>query len=496
MINMMYLVLTALLALQISKDILQALTKLDTSLEQAANTVNQKNAETYAAFDNAMADNAAKVKPFRDKALEVKEEADNLNSYIENIKTELVTMTGGLDENGIPANLKNREKVANYLLNQGKATELKGEIEQFRATMLEAAGDDAALKQNIQALFDTDKQEVPGNTAAQDWEKANFEHYPLAAVLPFLTDIQARVRNTEADIISELQSNIGKQDVNFTGVKAMVDATSSYVIQGDYYEADVFLAAYDDTQEPEIIIDGKRLPEDQITNGVGKVRFKATSIGEQKWGGKIIIKQIGKDPIEETFTSSYTVSVPTAVISPTKMNVLYRGVVNPLEIGVPGVDPSQVRVSGAGVSGSGGNYSANVTNIQGKEITISVSVQDEDGTRQVGSKLFRIKGLPPAVGSVYRKSEGLMSAGLLKNATIEANYEDFPFDLPLTVTSFEVAIPGFPPEQVRGNRMTGDVKTRIERMRPGQTISIRDIKASGPGGLRVTRVGNISIDVN
>ena len=89
-----------------------------------------------------------------------------------------------------------------------------------------------------------------------------------------------------------------------------------------------------------------------------------------------------------------------------------------------------------------------------------------------------------------------MSKSLLQRATVEAKYEDFPFDLNLTVTSFEIAVPGFPPEQVRGNSMSSDVKTRIEKLRPGQTVSIRNIKAVGPKGVRVNQVGNISIDVN
>ena len=497
MINMMYLVLTALLALNISKDILQALTKLNASLDETVQTIDAKNADIYASFAAAAAENPKKAGPWRDKAMMVKEDSDELYQHIEQLKEKLVELTGGRDEEtNLPTGLDNREKVANYLLNQKHATELKKKIEAYRASVKSQVEDSPQLQQNIETIFDTGKQRVGEDGVETSWESANFEHFPLAAVLPFLTDIQAKVRNTESDVISELKRNIGAQDYNFTGLEPVVKAKSTYVTQGDEYEAEVFVAAYDETQKPEIVINGESLPEEQIQNGKGRITLPANQVGEQKWAGMITIKQIGKDPLQIPVEGSYTVAPPTAVISPTKMNVLYRGVENPLEISVPGVDPSKVRVSGPGVSGSNGNYTANVTNVKGTEMNISVSVEEEEGTRTVGSKQFRIKGLPPAMGTIYTKSEGIFSKSAIKGATVEASFQDFPFDLPLTVTSFEVSIPGFPPEKVSGNQMTGQIKQRIDQARPGSTISIRDIQARGPGGLRVTRVGNISVDVN
>jgi len=230
--------------------------------------------------------------------------------------------------------------------------------------------------------------------------------------------------------------------------------------------------------------------------------LKADGVGEKKWGGKIKITQIGKGEVEYDIPEqSYTVAPPTAVISPTKMNVLYKGVDNPIEIGVPGVDPSKIRVSGVPLSGSNGNYIADVSNVSAREVNIQVSVEDTDeegkkSVRQVGVKKFRIKGLPPATGMVFGKTEGIVSKSLLQRASVDAKYLDFPFDMDLNVVSFEIAIPGFPPEQVRGSSMTPQVKTRIDKLRPGQTVSIRNIKATGPKGVRVNQVGNISLDVN
>lgn len=498
MINMMYLVLTALLALNISKDILHALTKLNDSLDQTVQTVEKKNNDIYQAFVAAANENPQKAGKWRDKAFEVRDESNKLYQRIAAMKDTLVVLTGGTDEEtGVPTGLDNREKVANYLLNDKHATELKEQIEQYRAMMVEMAEGNKQLQANIENIFDTEGT-VSEEGVKTGWESANFEHFPLAAVLPFLTDIQAKVRNTESDVISTLQYNIGKTDLKFTGVRAVVMPKSTYVAQGDEYEAEVFVAAYDDTQEPKIVINGKELPADKIQGGVGKVTIPANSVGEKTWAGVITIDQIGKEPLEIPVEAKYTVAPPTAVISPTKMNVLYRGVDNPLEIGVPGVDPSKLVVNGPGVSKTGaGEYMANVTNVNGKTVNISVSVQEEDGsTRAIGKKEFRIKGLPPALGTMYKKNSGQLGASLIKAGNVEASYEDFPFDMTLQVTGFEVVIPGFPPERVSGNSMPSSVKTRIDRMKPGQTIIIREIKAKGPKGVRIPQVASISFDVN
>jgi len=380
MINMMYLVLTAMLALNISKDILEALTKLNQSLDQTVQTVDKKNADIYSAFHAAASENPEKAGPWRDKAMAVKEKSDDLYAFIENMKKELIEVSGGTDEEtGLPKKLDAREPPANYLLNEKHATKLKEKIEAYEASVLQYAEGNEQLQNTIKTFFDTEKKKVGDKMV--DWESASFEHFPLAAILPFLTDFQAKVRNTESDVISELQRNIGKTDLKFTGVRAIVMPKSNYVTQGDEYEAEVFLAAYDDTQEPEIIIEGEPLPEEQIANGIGKVSFKATSVGEQTWGGVIKIKQIGQETKEYPVEATFTVAPPSVVISPTKMNVLYRGVDNPLEIGVPGVDPAKLRVSGPGVSGSNGNYMAVVTNVQGKEVTINVAVEEKDEDR-------------------------------------------------------------------------------------------------------------------
>jgi len=505
MINMMYLVLTAMLALNVSKDILKALTKLEDSLSQTIVTVEKKNDDVYKTFDNAAEDNPEKALKWRDKAYEVKVISDQIFGYIHNLKDSLVMESGGFDdETGAPKALDAKSQPAAYLLaEQGpkKATELKIRLDNFREEIIKIADNDANIMSSLNGAFNTGDEKEGDKQVS--WEYATFGEYPLGAIIPFLTDIQARVRNAESEVLSHLGSKIGEGEVSFNTVKAMVMSNTNYITQGGTYEADVFLAAYDDTQDPIIVINGDTLSAANIVDGKGKISFPATGVGEKTWGGKIIIKQIGEGSVEYPIpTTTYTVAPPSVVISPSKMNVLYRGVPNPIEIGVPGVDPAKIRVSGPGVSGSNGQYMANVAGVSGKEINITVSVEEtkEDGTkimRNAGSKMFRIKGLPPAVGTIYKQSEGLFSKGAVSKAKIEASFEDFPFDLDLEVTSYEIAIPGSPPERVKNsNTIPSGIRDKIEKLRPGSTVTIRNIKAKGPNGLVVERVGIISVDVN
>jgi len=504
MINMMYLVLTALLALNISKDILDALTKLDDDLVTTVKTVENKIQTIYGQFDKAMAENATKTKPWRDKAYSIKGDADNLVAYIEGLKTELIEISGGRneDDNKIKG-LDNVEKAANFLLNApevgggGKALELKKKIESFRENSKQLVTDNTFLTESLNKVFNTSKTKVGKDGIETEWEKATFEHYPLAAILPFLTGMQANVRNAEADIITHLQRNIDASDLKFTGVTAVVMPRSTYIKQGDEYYAEVFLAAYDDTKNPTIKINGQELSAENIVAGKGIVRFPGNTVGEKKWEGEIIIQQGGEDK-PYPISGLYNVSPPSVVISPTAMNVLYRGVDNPLEVGVPGADPSKVDVRGPGLTKkSGGEYIADITKIQGTSAKYEVFVKDDEGnTKKVGEKEFRVKGLPAAEGRIYNRPGGMFSSNAVKNATIQATFVDFVFDLQVQVVSFEVVIPGFPPQKVNGDKFDSGTKTKIESLKPGSSITVRNIKAKGPKNFPVNNVSAISIDIN
>ena len=229
----------------------------------------------------------------------VRARSNQLVEEIEAIKESLITATGGYDEESEePKKMDDRSMVANMMLLEGKAMDLRKMLDSYRTDMIKLVPDDKALHDEINAEFNTNDVKV--GDAILDWEHATFEHYPLIAVLAFLTDYQAKIRNTEADIIADLKASIGARDLKFTGVRAIVMPKSNYVIQGDDYEADVFLAAYDETQNPDFVIEGQELSDEDIVGGVAKVRFPARVVGEKTWAGiiKLVTNGEVKYPVE------------------------------------------------------------------------------------------------------------------------------------------------------------------------------------------------------
>ena len=492
MINMMYLVLTAMLALNVSKDILRVLAKLDLGMNATVTTVERGTATLYEAIQAQVSENPRAV-PVNERAKQVKAQSDQIFALLASAKEEMITLTGGLDKEGRYKGADNRDIPENFLLNdksiggQAKAKEIKEKLTAFRAFLEGQSDGDATMKRIIDETFTFEDEVVEGKKMS--WERATFAELPLAGVVPFLTDLQSRVRRMEAKTIEHLYGQIDANTLKFDNVKAVIMPISTYVTQGDYLEADVFLAAYDKGRNPEFI----GVTPQSIENGVGKIRIQGTGNGTKVLKGAMRVP--GGDT-EYPFELSYTVAPPSVVISATKMNVLYRNVDNPIEVSVPGVAPENLIVSGPGISGRAGNYVANVTKVDGKELTINVSVKEADGkTRKAGTKLYRIKGLPQAVGSVYKKKDGIISTSLLAKGVVEAEYQDFPFDLALNVTSFELKLEGKPAVKVSGSRIPNDMRDQIQRLKPGSSVTIRSIKANTPAGARIDNISNIVFDV-
>lgn len=496
MINMMYLVLTALLALNVSREVMDAFYEVMVSQEASIETVEKQNSSIYTAFEAAAAENPVKAGPWRDKANDVKSRSAALYQQIEDLKRGVIEAAGGADEESgdpnKPSKMDDLESSPNYFLIQGNGAKLKAALADYREFMKSEAEGNDLLINSINGTFDLSDHTHDGTTIS--WEQHKFEHFPLISVLTFLTKMQSDVRTSEANVIDYLQKNITASDLKFTGVRTVVMPKSTFVTQGGEYEADVFLAAFDDTQDPTVTINGQELAAEDIVGGVAKVRFPANRVGETTWNGEIKLVQNGEEKVFPV-DGAFNVAPPSVVISPTKMNVLYRGVDNPLEISVPGVDPSNLIVSGAGVKKTSKGYIADVTRNKGGELKISVSVKDGDKTTNMGSKLFRVKNLPDASGSIFGKTDGLMSANLIKKAKVEAKFNNFDFELPLKVTSFQIIVPPFAPIDCKGNTLSSNARAALDKAKPGTPVIIRNIRATTGKGIK-PKVAPITIDLN
>lgn len=486
MINMMYLVLTALLALNVSSEVLNAFYQVMVKQEKANDNIVTQNDLVHLALNKAFEDNEKKVGPWRDMAREVKIESDSVFNLIEDMKMEIFTLSGGPDEDDPhkPNKMDDRETCSNYFLNQGNAERLKSALENHREFLKTKS--DTSFISTLDERFQYNS--IVSEGVKKSWGEHSFKDVPLIAVMTYLTALQSDVRTSENIILRWIQAQPNADDIKVTGVKPVVIPKSTFVTQGDNYEAQVLLAAYDETQDPIFIVNGQEISSEDISKGVANISFKASGSGTKKWNGEIRLVTNGETKVYPIEEQSYNVAPPSAVISPTKMMVLYRGVKNPLDISVPGVDPANLVVSGSGVRKvSGNSYEADVSKVSGSTMKISVSVRDGNGsTRSMGSQEFRIKKLPKAEGNLDGTTSGRISKKRLKAGTVKLSFpDDFNFELSASVRSFRISIPGFGTFPCKGNKLSPAARKSLQRAASGSMIVITDIIGKTSSGLPV-----------
>ncbi len=506
MIGMMYLVLTALLALNISKEIINAFVTVNDSLQTSKENAIVRNTGLYDMFDRAMKNDPVKTKPFNDKAQSIKKYAQEVNDYIEGVKTELILKVEGLEEGAavpevadigrkddydIPTNIMCGDKADGT---GHKATELKGKMNDFKSNILKTLSpeDKKLFESKLNQIISTDD---PAPEKVRDdkrtWEMATFYHNPIVASVALLTKFQSDVRNVESELVNHLLSSIDAENFKFDALQARVIAPTSYVLLGQEYKADVFLAAYSTTSNPEITLEGgQSVP---VEGGMGRYIVKPTSEGVKKWGGVIKVKKPDNTYEEYPFQQEYIASRPAAVVSPDKMNVIYIGVDNPISISVPGVADNNVTAtpSGSGLTlkkdpkGGAGKYIANAK-AQGIA-KISVGAKFEDKSMPMGAFEFRIKRVPDPVAMIGGKKGGSINKSVLAaQSSVNSIMENFDFELYFKVTSFRMTLirRGKDPVEMdsKDSRITADMKRAIAGAGPGSKVYFEYIKAKGPDG--------------
>ena len=519
MIGMMYLVLTAMLALNVSKEAVEAFKKVDEGLTKTVANYIRKNSGTYMEFDRAAAENLAKAGPYRDKAFELKQYADDVFNYIHDLKVEIITKAEGADSEALvdgvinihAVNKIDENNIPSEILigsdQNGKANNLKAMLNEYREFLLQTIdGRNIAAEESIKSSLNTDD---PRNLegAVERWENANFQALPLVAVITILSKFQVDVRNAETEVLNFLYSQIDAASFKFNKLVPTVITNSNYIMSGNEYEAKVFIAATDTTKDPRIMVGNRRevagpggaktyemvgdyttLPLDESGRGIFRVRASRT--GDIKWGGLIVMTAPDGTDISYPFDASYTVAVPNAVISPTAMNVLYKGVDNPIDVSVPGVgsDKISVRMTNGTIRRGKyrdfrGEFVANPDQI-GKDAQIIVTAEVDGKRMDFPPMPFRVRRIPDPIA----KFGGLSTGEIDKNTAIVAPgvvavLEDFEFALTYEVTSFRMtyyAGPFATTHEGTGPRLTEQMKTAIQQLRRGQEFYFTDIKAMGP----------------
>jgi len=483
MINILYLVLLGLIALEAPANLLDAFKKIGDSLSNSKTNIQNGIDANYTAFEKKVKDEPDRAKPIMAKAKAATAVADELNNYIESLKKTLIDRTGGMSKDGDYEGRENVDEGNRLMIEGQKAKELKEKINTTKEklkNMLEPQ-DQASISFSLEA-------EDSKTGEKKSWEQNYFgDGVPMGAEMTTLIKIQSDVKNDEAQVQKKILSKMEQAVVTLDQFAAVAVAPSSYIIQGQPYKADIFLTAYDSHSNPEInLSDGTHI---QATGGKGTYTVNTSHEGIVKYHGTISVR--GTDGKMKQYSlpeQTYQVAKPSAVVSPDKMNVLYIGVANPLSVSAPGipVDKIHISMSSGSYTGSNGHYEARVSSPGETKVTISAEIAPGK-TQVLSASTFRVKRIPDPVAQFAGKNSGSTSAvNLRAQDKVFAHLDNFEFEAKFTVTHFTLIIQK--PRQDAliskgtGSDLSADMKAKMATIGPGTRVIFDDITAVGPDG--------------
>lgn len=549
MIGMMYLVYTALLAMNVSADILDAFAIVNDGQEKTNALIEVKNNEQYAAFQQQLAkDQSQQTIDFYAAAEEIREKTTEIINYIEkDVKLNLLMEVEGLSSEEDLLNpkdptkplIRNIDKVKNnkgrvyyelelnnvgkrddydvpttVMIEGGKATELKNKINEYREYIVGKISDltktDYSHKVGLLTDYDQDGNKIVYRDADQEasWETKNFNHMIFVAEIALLNKIVGEIQTTEYDAISALMNRIGATDFKFNRLQARVIADRDYILEGEEYQAEVFLVASDTTRSFKAYYslgNGNQI-ETTSEEGVIKLKFKGNKLGEQKYSGviKVTNPETGEEDDYE-FEKTFTVAQPTATIAATKMNVVYSGLDNPISISAPGYTPDEINVRVTGgtlktVNKAKGEYEVKPNSVK-EEVHVYATVMRDGKSKELCDKNYRVKPTPDPklkVGGVY--SGGKIGRGeLFAAGKLEAEMPDFDFEgYSYEIISYKPVISGQGTKtlnKINGARFSSELNNIISKAPKGTDIYFEDIVVKAPDkSLREMGIIKITID--
>ena len=486
MVNLMYLIFIAMLALNMSKEVLAAFGIMNEKLETSNEKTTASNNAFLESLGTKASEDAAKYDKLYQNAQQIKAMSQEYYDYLEGLKK---GMMEGIED---PKDYA-RMDMSDYLdqkLFQGENLSEDGKKFMSNLTGYRdqvAAIVPAALKQSVIDRFQTGdengKVEKRDGTK-QDWINYHYEGYPLVASLAKLTQLQADVKITEEAALKSMLAGELTEQVSLKNFATSLSATKSAYYAGEKYDGKIIISKTDNSSTPvraELTLDGRKLSEGsdyKLEAGGVKMLIGSGSAGDHEVKGTIYFKQDGEEIPVEVNNSFATISKPNAaLIAADKMNVVYRGVANPMSISIPGIPNNKVRASAPGLKTvSGSKYV--MTPGTGRNVTITASGTLPDGQSVSSKSEFRIKDIPRPEGSISKQTGSLkLPKRNVEIATIGAGLEDFDFDLNLAVSGFKFKVPGQPTVSVRGNKMNAKAKQALSRAKRGDVVQIFDIEA-------------------
>lgn len=496
MINLMYIVLTAMLALNVSSDVLDGFTQVHDGLKRSNTNVGRRNDDIFRRLEDFTEQNPDKGRAWLDKATDVRRVTDGIYSQIDSLKLAIVRKADG--RSGDPDNIVNRddlEAAAVVMLAPGNnlGSSLRESIDFYRSYITDLVSDSVKAA-GIEDALSTAPIERKGTLTAQSWEEAKFDQQPVVAAITILSKLQSDILFAEGEALNSLLAAVDAGDVRVNELNAFVMPQSRLVMRGGKYSANILLAAVDTTARPKIFVNGAMLDNDK-----GLYELNASSTGTFDYNGYLEVAHGDGTSTRHDFTSSYTVIEPMATVSATMMNVLYAGIDNPISISVPGVAMNGISatMTNGTLSRNGDRWIARPATV-GKDATITVTANIDGRSTTVANSTFRVRKLPDptpyiaftdAKGNVdhYRGGKPFAKTLLLQSPGLEAAIDDGLLDTKFKVLSFETiffdSMGNAIPEISDGASFSARQRQSFQRLSRGKRFFISRIKAVGPDGL-------------
>ena len=479
----MYLVLTALLALNISSEVLNAFRTMDKSFSNANATIDKKTQTIFASLENKINDPKTRdlAAIWKPKAERARQLSDEMVAYIDNIKTQIQNEAGGAD--GGHFNEKNTNAATKILVDGNSGKELLNKLTDYKKSLL---GIDEKINNQFKNSLPLDlSMPVVQNKSNRNWEDAYFRRTPAIAAITVLSKFQSDIKNAESQVVEYCHNQIGEVQVVYDEFQALATANAQFLLPGSEFTITAGVGAFSKNARPTVTIDGTPVP----LNANGLAEYKTVAGGPGSYTRKVNISFVKPDGTTATLSKdiNYVVASPTGLtVSADAVKVLYVGLDNPISIGGgSGTSASNLRVSisQGSISGSNGKYIAKVTTPGTAKITVN------DGKQTTGFD-FRVKSVPTPTAMVGASKGGRIRVNDFKaQAGVRAELENFVFEgvkftiVEYTMTFAGAGYPEFMHKAVSGNSFNA-VRSMIERAKPGSTITIDEIRASGPGGTR------------
>ena len=508
MINLMYVVLMAMLALNVSSDVLEGFKLVDEGLNRSKENSTVQNEAIYKELEEAMKQNPEKTRQWYEKAQQVRKMSDSLYTLAESLKWEIVREADGKDADLNDIKGRDNLEAATHVMlapSIGKGGKLKQAIESYRDGITSMINDEKQ-KKIIRSNLTT---EVPKKAKLQgkNWQEYMFENTPVAAAVTLLTKLQTDVRHAEGEMLHQLVANIDVKDVRVNQINAYVIPNAQTVVRGGRFSAQIIMAAVDSTQRPEIYVGNTLLKSEN-----GRYETICNATGDFTLRGYLVMKNGNGETIRREFAQPYTVVEPSATVSATMMNMLYAGYQNPISVSVPGVPSNKIGLSmtnGTLTKKDGGNYVA-VPSKVGEDVTFTVMAENEGRQQEMGKFSFHVRKLPDPTGYLeYTDAKGnttrfkggrISKQAIVAAGGIGAAIDDGLLDISFRVLGFETLfvdnMGNVVPEVSNSASFTANQLTRIRSLSRGKLFNISRIRVVGPDGIERTLTSPVEVIIN